>query len=108
MTKFFLTMIILILAYVIIGRPWILHMGATESETETMIPGDGLVVNPNWQYTQAVTINSPRSIVWGFVVQMGYRRAGWYNLDFINWLAGKDYFYEGTVPPSASFLNYRT
>jgi hypothetical protein len=28
-------------------------------------------------------------------VQVGYRKAGWYNFDFINRLASEDYFYEG-------------
>lgn len=95
MTKFFLILIILILAYVMIVRPWVLRRGATDLEIKTRLSGDGLVVKPNWQYTQAVTIHAPRDIVWGFVVQMGYQRAGWYNLDFINKLADKDYFYEG-------------
>ncbi len=86
---------ILLALYILLVRPWMLRMGATPEEIRAALPGDGLVVNPNWKYTQAVDVHAPREIVWGYVVQMGYKRAGWYNWDFINRLAGPDYFYEG-------------
>lgn len=86
--------LIVALIYFLFIRPWILHMGATSSEAKMSMPGDNLVSSPNCKYTQAVTVKAPKEFVWGYVVQMGYRRAGWYNWDFINRLAAKDYFYE--------------
>jgi hypothetical protein len=70
-------------------------MGATDEEVAAAMPGSELVVNPTVDYTQAITINAPREYVWPYLVQVGYRRAGWYNWDFFNRLAGRDYFYEG-------------
>jgi len=84
----------LIAVYAVLVRPWMLRMGASAEEIATTMPGDGLVSNPNFKYTQAVTINAPRETVWAYVVQMGYKRAGWYNWDFINRLAAPDYFYD--------------
>lgn len=93
--KLLLILVVFIVAYVLLIRPWMLRMGATDEEIGAAIPGDGLVPDPNWKYTQAVTINAPRETVWAYVVQMGYKRAGWYNWDFINRMAGPGYFYEG-------------
>lgn len=90
-----LVIAILLALYFFLVRPWMLRMGATPEEIRAALPGDGLVIKPNWKYTQAVDVHAPREIVWGYVVQMGYKRAGWYNWDFINRLAGPDYFYEG-------------
>jgi hypothetical protein len=69
-------------------------MGTTAEERVMALPGDDLVNNPNEHYTQAVTIKAPAEIVWAYLVQVGYRRAGWYNWDYFNRLSGKDYFYE--------------
>ena len=76
-------------------RPWIMQLGTTDQEVSALMPGDGLVLNPNMKYTQAITINAPREIVWAYLVQVGYQRAGWYNWDFINRMADPNYFYEG-------------
>lgn len=81
-------------AYFLIVRPWIMRMGATAEEVRMALPGDGLVASPGMKYTQAVTIHAPKEMVWAYIVQMGYKRAGWYNWDFINRLADKAYFYE--------------
>ena len=40
-------------------------------------------------------LRSGESTVWSWLAQIGYRRAGWYNVDAINRLAGPDCFYEG-------------
>jgi len=93
--KILLFIIFSLLVYIILVRPWILHMGATGQEVAAAMPGDGLVVSPNVEYTQAVTIHAPREIVWKYLVQIGYQRAGWYNWDFINRMSDKNYFYEG-------------
>jgi protein-S-isoprenylcysteine O-methyltransferase Ste14 len=76
-------------------RPAILRFGATDAEVASGLPGDERVPRPRIAWTQAVTIDAPPEAVWPWLVQVGYRRAGWYNIDAINRLAGKDYFFEG-------------
>jgi hypothetical protein len=58
------------------------------------MPGDGFVISPGTKYTHAITVNAPVDLVWAYLIQVGYKRAGWYNWDFINRMAAKDYFYE--------------
>jgi hypothetical protein len=94
LTIIVIILIIVISIYFLIVRPIIMRLGTTVEERIMKLPGDGLVVNPNQSYTQAITINAPASVVWAFLVQVGYKRAGWYNWDFINRLSSKNYFYE--------------
>ena len=54
------------------------------------LPGDGIVADPQWESTRAITIEAPAASVWPWVVQMGYPtfRAGWYTphwLDELMW-----------------------
>jgi hypothetical protein len=47
-------------------------------------------------FTNAITIDAPPEQVWPWVIQMGYKRAGWYNIDWVNEkLGGPGYFYQG-------------
>ena len=87
-------LLIVIFAYMLLVRPWILQMGTTPEERSMLLPGDNLVIEPNLHYTQAVTINAPSEVVWSYLIQVGYRRGGWYNWDSFNRMSGKDYFYE--------------
>lgn len=86
--------ILLAIAYFLFIRPWMLRMGATDTEVAMAMPGDDLIVSPSTKYTQAVTVKAPKDLVWAYLIQVGYRRAGWYNVDFVNRFAAKDYFYE--------------
>lgn len=85
----------IVLIYFTLVRPWILSMGASAQEQAAFMPGDGWVKEPNMKYTQALTINAPRHLVWAYLVQVGCRRGGWYNWDFFNRLADRNYFFEG-------------
>jgi hypothetical protein len=67
--------------YRFVIRPWHLRWGATVEEATRSMPGDELVSNPDIAFTRAVTIDAPPSAVWPWLVQMGYRRAGWYSYD---------------------------
>jgi protein-S-isoprenylcysteine O-methyltransferase Ste14 len=80
-----------------IGRPVALGLGATAAERRASLPGDALVDSPRSVYTQAIDIKAPPEKVWAWLVQVGYRRAGWYNVDAINRLAAKDYFIDGNA-----------
>ena len=65
-------------AYVLFIRPWHLRWGATDKEVQRPMPGDDQVPHPFVTATRAVTIDAPPEQVWPWLVQMGYRRAGWY------------------------------
>jgi hypothetical protein len=65
-----------------------LGRGATQDEVRRALPGDDLVLGPKSGYTQAITIGAPRSEVWPWLVQIGYKRAGWYTYDFLHRLVG--------------------
>ncbi len=90
----FVILLMIMLAYILFIRPWILRMGTTPVERSMLLQGDGWVIEPNLHYTQAVDIKAPPEKVWAYLIQVGYRRGGWYNWDFFNGMSGKDYFYE--------------
>lgn len=69
--------------------------GTRAGERRAALPGDELVARVRQGHTQAVEIAAPPEAVWPWLVQVGYRRAGWYNVDAINLLASPDYFLEG-------------
>jgi hypothetical protein len=52
------------------------------------LPGDELVPDSKCGYTQAITIKASVSEVWPWLVQIGYKRAGWYSHDFLHRLVG--------------------
>jgi hypothetical protein len=74
---------LLVLALVVwfVYRPWALSWGATDEEVARPMPGDELVPDPSFCATRAVTIDAPPAQVWPWLVQMGYRRAGFYSYD---------------------------
>jgi len=74
--------------YALVIRPWQLRRGAAEDEVRRSLPGDDLVTGPKFGYTHAITINASVSEVWPWLVQIGYKRAGWYSHDFLHRLMG--------------------
>jgi hypothetical protein len=75
-------------AYAVVIRPWQLRRGATDAEVRRSLPGDDLVPDPKCGYTQAITIKASTSDIWPWLVQIGYKRAGWYSHDFLHRLMG--------------------
>jgi hypothetical protein len=64
--------------------------GATTGETREVLPGDGLVADPQWVSTRAVSIEAGPDEIWPWIAQMGYPtvRGGWYTphwLDRVQW-----------------------
>ncbi len=59
-------------------RHWHLRLGATDDEVRGLMPGDDAVPKASFNATRAITIDSPPAVVWPWIVQMGYRRAGFY------------------------------
>ena len=70
--------------YRFVIRPWHLRWGTTDEETHRSMPGDDLIHSPDIAFTRAITINAPSPAVWPWLVQMGYRRAGWYSYDLFD------------------------
>ena len=46
--------------------------------------GDDIVPKPQVVTNHAITIDAPRDCVWPWLVQMGWRRAGWYTAYWID------------------------
>jgi hypothetical protein len=72
------------LLYLGIYRPIQLDWGATDAELASSLPGDEIASEPVFNATRAVTIAAPPEEVWPWVVQIGYKRAGWYSA--LDWL----------------------
>jgi hypothetical protein len=65
-------------------RRWHLRWGATRSEVTGVMPGDDLVPVSHFTATRAITIDAPPERVWPWIVQVGYRRAGFYSYDLLD------------------------
>ena len=65
-------------------RRWHLRWGATQEEVTGAMPGDDLVTVAQFTATRAITIDAPAERVWPWIVQVGYRRAGFYSYDLLD------------------------
>jgi hypothetical protein len=70
-------------AYLLWARPYQLRWGATDEEVQRPMPGDELISNPKYLATRAITIEATPEEIWPWLVQMGYKRAGFYGYDII-------------------------
>jgi hypothetical protein len=73
--------VVAVVAYVLVFRPWQLRWGATDEEVERAMPGDDVVAKPDLDATRGLTVGAPPEDIWPWLVQMGYRRAGFYSYD---------------------------
>ena len=80
-------LLVLVLFYMKIIRPWQLRWGATDGEIKRSMPGDEIVDRPSFNATRAVTINAPAENIYPWIAQMGVTRAGWYSYDLLDNLA---------------------
>ena len=58
--------------------------GASDVEVAATMPGDDLLPGAQYRSTRAITIDAPPEEVWPWLVQVGYRRAGWYADDLLD------------------------
>lgn len=58
--------------------------GVDPIEATQLLPGDELVNEPTTADTRGIDIAAPPEQVWPWLVQMGYKRAGWYSYDAID------------------------
>ena len=94
----------LILAYLLVIRPWHLRWGATDEEVSQPMPGDGIVEHPHLNATRAITIEAPPEAVWQWLVQMGQGRAGFYTYDRIENLASMNIHSADRILPEFQHL----
>lgn len=59
-------------------RGQLMNWGATPEEASRYMAGDELRVDPEMNATRVVEIKAPPELVWPWLVQMGYKRAGLY------------------------------
>lgn len=71
------------------------NAGATPSEVGAVLPGDGIAPQVRRVSTRAVPIAAPPAAVWPWLVQMGYRRGGWYAIDALERTLGVGDFVTG-------------
>ena len=67
-----------------IYRPWALTWGSTDEEVARPMPGDEVLERPTFDATRAVTIEATPEEIWPWIVQIGYRRAGFYSYDSLD------------------------
>ena len=65
-------------------RHWHRTWGATEEEVAASMPGDDLLPRAQYRCTRAITIAATPAEVWPWLVQVGWRRAGWYADDLLD------------------------
>jgi hypothetical protein len=65
-------------------RRWHLTWGATPEEVAAPMPGDDLLPWAQYRTTRAITIDVTPAEVWPWLIQVGYRRAGWYAGDLLD------------------------
>jgi hypothetical protein len=70
--------------YLRVIRPWQLRWGATDDEIRRAMPGDEIVSRPTFNATRAVTMDAPPSMIWPWIVQIGFGKAGWYTYDLLD------------------------
>lgn len=70
--------------YLVVYRPLQLHWGATRDEVARAMPGDEIQPQPVFNATRAITISAPPERIWPWLMQIGYKRAGWYGYDWID------------------------
>ena len=78
----FLCLFVLLVWFVY--RPWALNWGATDQEIARPMPGDEVLEQPTFNATRAVSIDATPEEIWPWIVQIGYRRAGFYSYDFLD------------------------
>lgn len=72
---------VLVVFFQVVYRPWQRNWGSTEQEINRRMPGDEIITAPTFIATRAVTIRDRPEAIWPWIVQIGYKRAGFYSWD---------------------------
>jgi alkylated DNA nucleotide flippase Atl1 len=79
-----LAQVVFLAGYLLVYRPQQLRWGATDEEVARAMAGDKIQRHPIFNATRSVTTNARPEQIWPWLVQIGYRRAGWYGYDWID------------------------
>ena len=77
-------LVALIALFQFVYRPWQRTWGATEEEVSRDMSGDEIVGDPTFDATRAVEIDARPEEIWPWIVQVGYRKAGFYSHDWLD------------------------
>jgi hypothetical protein len=77
-------LILIVSVFIFAYRPWQLTWGATDEEVNRGMVGDGIVENPTFNATRAVTIKASPEDIWPWIIQIGYKKAGFYSYDILD------------------------
>jgi len=77
-------LLILLIIYIFIIRPWHLKWGATSKEVKLGLPGDEIVTKPDFNATRGISISASTEEIWKWIIQIGSKRAGWYSIDWMD------------------------
>jgi hypothetical protein len=64
-------------------RPRYTNWGATDEEIERAMPGDDMIANPAMASTYAITVEARPEDIWPWLMQIGYKRGGFYSYEWI-------------------------
>ncbi len=73
-----------LLLLTVIYNPLQTRWGATDQEVARAMPGDNIQPHPIMNATRAITIDASPERIWPWLVQIGYKRAGWYGYDSLD------------------------
>ena len=76
--------VVVIATYVVVVGPWQRRWGATDEEVRRSMPGDDLLRPGAPSTTRAITIDAPPEAVFPWLLQIGFKRGGWYSYDWID------------------------
>jgi hypothetical protein len=79
---------VILCVFFLFVRPWYVRWGATDEETDRVLPGDEIVANAAGQETRAITINAGVEQVWPWLAQIGQDRGGFYSYEMMVNLVG--------------------
>ena len=61
-----------------------LSWGATATEVSGAMPGDDILGRSHFTATSAITIDADPEVVWPWLIQVGFQRAGFYSYDLLD------------------------
>lgn len=88
-------MLLATLAAGVVYRRWHLTWGATAAEASGPMPADDLLPGAAFVATRAIDVAAAPDQVWGWLVQVGHGRAGFYSYDRVD---------NGGVPSATTIL----
>ena len=77
-------LLVVIALYFVCLRDFQMTWGASGEDVDRVMMGDELLVDPELNATRAVEIEATPEEIWPWIVQIGYKRAGFYGFDALD------------------------